>query len=125
MDMSCDFPQANMGAEVSSFTFTFLLDFLIGKYKSDEAVVSQDNAPPTHHLPSTLSELHNQYDMVVSTQGPSPVARAISAEHVQMRQIVDLIVAVLSLEGGSGGEASMDKYRIFKLFESFPEVGVV
>lgn len=104
-----------MGSETPHLSFDWLLDFVIAKYQSDEGIVSHDD------LPQTLSELHSKYS-VVRTDA-TPVTSAIPAEHAQIWHLVDLIVAVLSAEEGSSGETSASgKYRIFKLFESFPEV---
>lgn len=72
-------------------------------------------------LPSTLRELHRKYD-VVGTQVSTPSARAPMPmpmpESIQVGKIVDLMLAVLAA-------AEFDRYMVFKLFESFPEVGVV
>ena len=106
--------QENMGSEAPPLSFDWLLDFVIAKYQSDEGIVSHDD------LPQTLSELHSKYS-VVRTDA-IPVTTAIPTEHAQIWQLVDLIVAVLSAEEGSSGGISANKYRTFKLFESFPEV---
>ncbi len=101
-----------MGDQVPPLSFEWLLDFVVAKYQSDEGIISHDNLPPT------LSELHSKYEVVGAHS--APVAGEMPTEHAQIGQLVDLIVSVLA--SAEESESSVNNYRIFKLFESFPEV---
>lgn len=72
----------------------------------------------------TLGELYSNYDVVGMHLPSEPSARGhahttVTFERPRVGMIADLVVAVLSAD-----EDTYDQYRTFKLFESFPEVGV-
>ena len=96
---------------------TFYLISLHYESRSGDGIVSHGNIPAL--LPPTLRELHAKY-AVVGAQSSAPSVRAAvpMPESIQVGKIVDLMLAVLTA-------AEFDHFMVFKLFESFPEVGVV